>query len=391
MGSLAPANGVRPLPVTSISDHTRQRRILSHAFSDRALREQEYLLQHYSDLLIARLQDQLVQGRAKVDICKWCNFTAFDIIGDLSFGESFHCLDRDENHAWVEAIFRGVKILKMMTAFSHFPPLDVLLTWLIPPAMRAKARESFDWTKQRIDDRLKRRTERPDFLKYIIENNNHKKESMTRGEIDSTVTVLVQAGGGETTSVAISTAIYFALKNPAICDQLRLELGDYPVLTVSALSRLPFLHAVLQEALRIHPPVPLSAARLVDRADVTVCGFSIPQGYRVSIPQKVANRLPSKFAEPDSFLPERWLADRQGRFAADEKAVFEPFLVGPQNCLGKTLAWAEMKLILAKLLWHFDLAFVSGDKYDEDWTDQKAYLVNEKKPLYVEIKPRLIK
>ena len=70
IGTLTSPNGVRPVStMTNIEDHIRQRRILSHAFFDRALREQEYHLQKYSDLLVDRLHDQVDQGRSTVDIC----------------------------------------------------------------------------------------------------------------------------------------------------------------------------------------------------------------------------------------------------------------------------------------------------------------------------------
>jgi len=51
--------------------------------------------------------------------------------------------------------------------------------------------------------------------------------------------------------------------------------------------------------------------------------------------QRTANRSPSNFVESDSFIPERWLDDADRRFAQDNKAVFEPFMVGPRGCLGK--------------------------------------------------------
>ena len=63
---------------------------------------------------------------------------------------------------------------------------------------------------------------------------------MTRNEIDSILNLLVLAGSGETTSVALSMATYFALKNPTILDQLRSEIGDERNLTVPTLSRLPY-------------------------------------------------------------------------------------------------------------------------------------------------------
>ena len=87
-------------------DHHRQRKIISHAFSPRALQEQEYILQKWIDKLITRLHDQ---GK-EVDICEWYNYLTFDVIGDLCFGESLHCLETAENHPWIAAIFPGIKI-----------------------------------------------------------------------------------------------------------------------------------------------------------------------------------------------------------------------------------------------------------------------------------------
>ena len=73
--------------------HARIRRLMSHAFSDKALRSQESLMKHYINLLITRLREKCAKGEA-VDIVEWLNFTTFDLIGDLAFGESFGSFDR---------------------------------------------------------------------------------------------------------------------------------------------------------------------------------------------------------------------------------------------------------------------------------------------------------
>ena len=90
--------------------------------------------------------------------------------------------------------------------------------------------------------------------------------------------------------------------------------------------------------------------------------------------------------EPESFLPERWLPDPTNRFAEDEKKVFEPFMVGPRKCIAKNLALAQMKLILCHFLWRFNLE--PSDRSRGDWTDQKSFLVNEKKPFFVKLTER---
>lgn len=81
--------------VVSHTEHNLMRRILAPGFSDRALREQEYIVQKYTTLLVKRFQEAVMDssnGSADIELYQWCRFTAFDIIGDLFFGESFHSL-----------------------------------------------------------------------------------------------------------------------------------------------------------------------------------------------------------------------------------------------------------------------------------------------------------
>jgi cytochrome P450 len=82
----------------STKDHTRMRRNLNPAFSDKALRNQEPRIMKHVELLIERLHDHLKDG--PVDLHAWYNFTTFDIIGDLYFGESFHCLESSQYNEW---------------------------------------------------------------------------------------------------------------------------------------------------------------------------------------------------------------------------------------------------------------------------------------------------
>lgn len=72
------------------------RRNLSSGFSEKALRDQEYIIMKYVDLLMQRLHENSENG--PVDMAKWFNFATFDIIGDLTFGESFGCLEKSELH-----------------------------------------------------------------------------------------------------------------------------------------------------------------------------------------------------------------------------------------------------------------------------------------------------
>ncbi|QSZ33117.1 hypothetical protein DSL72_002703 [Monilinia vaccinii-corymbosi] len=89
------------------------------------------------------------------------------------------------------------------------------------------------------------------------------------------------------------------------------------------------------------------------------------------------------FKNPENFAPERWLDDPE--YAGDQKGAFQPFSLGPRNCIGRNLAFAEMRLILARIIWNFDLEIAGESK---SWAkNMKIFLMWEKPPLYVNLKP----
>jgi cytochrome P450 len=90
----------------------------------------------------------------------------------------------------------------------------------------------------------------------------------------------------------------------------------------------------------------------------------------------------ANFHMPDAFIPERWLPtatnDPSSPFYKDHRDAVQPFSVGPRSCLGKPLAYNEMRVILARLLWNFDLGLCAES---EEWTKQYSYTLWEKRPL----------
>lgn len=92
VGSVDNLPGVTTLTMADDENHARQRRALAHAFSLKALGEQEYIIQGFVDKLVQNLKQKAQEDRA-FNMVDWLNFTTFDIIGDLAFGEPFGCLD----------------------------------------------------------------------------------------------------------------------------------------------------------------------------------------------------------------------------------------------------------------------------------------------------------
>lgn len=98
---------------------------------------------------------------------------------------------------------------------------------------------------------------------------------------------------------------------------------------------------------------------------------------------------PSNFARPTEFLPERWLPRNPAspsEFDKDNRKVFHPFGLGPRNCIGQNLAWMELRLILARVIWNFNINLPIGSS-GLDLATLKTFRVWEKKTIDVILTP----
>lgn len=120
---------------------------------------------------------------------------------------------------------------------------------------------------------------RPDFMHYLLQKTEDGK-GMSRDEINSTATVLVLAGS-DTSATTCTSTTWFLVKNPDTLKKLQEEVrGAFQSLediTILAAAKLSYLHAVIQEALRLHPASPSSVCRLVDRPGIVVSGRLVPE------------------------------------------------------------------------------------------------------------------
>jgi cytochrome P450 len=147
-------------------EHGRLRRLLSHVFSDKSMRDHEPLIKGYLDLLIKRLHENCAGGSKPLDMVLWYNWTTFDIIGDLAFGEPFGCLERADYHPWVTMIFSMVKAGAVFQASAHFPFFQRLLISMIPKFLMAKREVHIQLTREKIRKRMALQTERPSLVQF---------------------------------------------------------------------------------------------------------------------------------------------------------------------------------------------------------------------------------
>ena len=316
------------------------RRNLSHAFSDKALRQQEPIVQSYTNLLVHRLGEHAEKGDA-VDMTRWYNYTTFDVITDLSFGEPLYCLRDDHFHQWINLVFASVKAMSIMAMNTRYPMFhyyDKVKTYFTQSADAKKTRvDFFNKSRAQVEARLEKGTEtRPDFFSFILKNQDQGSKALTRGEIDSNA-VLFLVAGSETTATALSGTTYLLLKNPEayakVVKEIRSHFTSQAEITIDEVSKLEYLSACLQEGLRRYPPVPTGFPRVVPAGGDTISGHYIPEGTSVYVSQHATNHSTRNYKDPELFVPERWLGDE--RYKNDKRESFSPFSFGPRNCIGK--------------------------------------------------------
>ncbi|KAJ5712657.1 hypothetical protein N7493_009125 [Penicillium malachiteum] len=378
--------GAPSIIVSNDTDHTRFRRLLSHAFSDNSLRGQEPIIQGYINLFIQRLHEISEKGTKPIDLVSWYNFTTFDIIGDLAFGESFNCLKNSNYHPWVSIIFKNIKAGAYVSVARRVPGGDFLKRTLTPKSLlRAKAIND-KLTMEKVDARVKQtNNDRPDFFGNILKYNGTSKGFAHR-ELYSNGSTLIIAGS-ETTATLLAGATYLLMRNPEKLAKLKAEVRsafkNESEINLDSCNQLHYTQAVLTETLRVYPPVPVGLPRIVDAQGDTIGGNFVPGGTVVSISHAATYKSESNFKYAKQFIPERHLDDPE--FANDNKEALQPFSFGPRNCIGRNLAYVEMRLILSRLIFNFDLELAEPEF---DWIDQKSYTLWEKMPLMAKLIPR---
>lgn len=272
--------GAPSIIVSNDADHSRFRRLLSHAFSDNSLRGQEPIIKGYVDLLMQRLQERIAGGNNAIDLMTWYNFTTFDIIGDLAFGESFGCLENARYHQWISILFSHIRYGAYSNVARRLPGSSYILPLITPKKVISQRGMHLDLTTQKIQSRLEKSNERPDFFGDILKHNNTEK-GFTVPEMISNASTLIIAGS-ETTATLLSGVTYLLLRNPHVLaklqDEVRSAFTKDEQITLESCNKLEYCLAVLTEALRMYPPVPAGLPRIVDAQGDMIAGDWVPGG-----------------------------------------------------------------------------------------------------------------
>ena len=291
-------------------------------------------------------------------------------MGDLCFAEPFGCLDQASATEWSTSVINvfiaatWTQSIRRLSGVGTW--LEYLLTKLLIPAKAA------DWRKIHLENsrektirRLENRDrDHADFMYQIL--NNESKNSLSQTEIILNMALFISAGT-DTTATALTGWTYYVCTHPDVYNRLVGEIRGALVreddIKWENVKKLQYLDATINEALRLFPPSAASQQRIVPPGGATIDCYYVPAGTTVAVSPWASTRSLLNFHEPDMFRPERWLGDE--KYANDNLNASLPFGTGPRVCIGRHLAYLEMRLILSHLLWSFDFGIDREGDYGE--------------------------
>lgn len=248
--------------------------------------------------------------------------------------------------------------------------LDRLLAAATPPAIQK-------WTDF-VDDCLAKRTHkqreleekpkpesdvRKDFFHWLF--NAKDPETGTGYSLPELYAEceLLTIAGSDTTAIVISAAFFYLSRHPSVQAKLAREIsstfsGYDEIKAGPKLQSCKYLTAFLTEAMRMSPPVPAEPSREVLEGGTTVNGHYFPQGSLVSTALWAMHYNKEYYPEPLQFRPERWIVGEAGSTTDSvilAESAFCAFSTGSRGCVGKNMAWLEMRIVMAKMLWRYEI------------------------------------
>lgn len=362
--------------------HDRRRRLWSPAFSDKSLRNYEQRVKPYADQLLRRIE--MAKGKP-VNVGQLFNFFGYDVMGDLAFGKDFGMLESGDEHFAVKLLNEG------MQPFAIFPPVWFFRILAAIPGVAAGYHNFVKYCDQQLQERLKKKPENIDLMTPIVEPYMDGKRKPTNLELSYLCadSRLVIVAGSDTTSATLVYMFNYLARDPTLVEKARKELG--PLLREDGTfdnkkaNDSEFINGCINEALRLHPPVPTALQRITPPEGITIGDTYIPGDTGCWCPGYVMGRSEENYERASEFIPERWFSKPD---MIKSKNAFFPFSLGPMGCIGKPLALMELRIVMAKLLLTFDVSYAPGES-GKDMVDQsRDHFTIETGPLNLVFTPR---
>lgn len=272
---------------TSNQRHAAQRKVISNMYAMSALVAYEPFVDKVNSELVAALVTHAAQQQ-EFDLFTWLQFYAFDVIGEITIGRSFGLIEAGyDKDGLLRAIHEGNIVYG--SNMGLVPELHPWYKWVVETFNIKNHWKTLQFVIQReIKARMQGKTQpdRQDFLAKCVELSE-------TGKIDQyTINNVVGSNigaGSDTTGISLSATVYYLMKYPECLRKLRAELDTARVrgevsepITFQEAQQVPYLQAVIKEALRLHPAVGQILSRVVPEGGAELAGRFFPEGVSVT-------------------------------------------------------------------------------------------------------------
>jgi cytochrome P450 len=264
--------------VANEAGHARFRKIFSPFFSDKSLRQNETVITKNIDLLIEKLHAQIKDTDGAADMIKWYNWTTFDIIGDLIYGEPFDCLKNAEYHPWLAVVLQNIRLSSYVALMERYSFLKNPIMSLLPKSLLDKRNMHLAVIREKCARQAHSKVDHSIAGSLAITN-----PSLTTRELEANLALMTMAGS-ETSATTMSAATYYLATNKIAAStasaEIRAAFSSESEISWAAVQRLRYLTAVIKEILRLYPPTPVGLPRRVTSEGEMVMGHLIPKDVR---------------------------------------------------------------------------------------------------------------
>lgn len=352
--------------------HRLKRRVVGQAFSERSLRTFEPALLEKVDVFLKVLVESSQQP---LNLTPQTSHLAIDIIAELALGYDLATQTREENRFFSRALSVSFFVGNIS---HHFPAFHKVHTNMVFDYIFYATRERFiRLVEKMVQSRLALETHaKPDLFSFVAQALPSE-AAKTRDSVVWKEALVFLAAGGDTVATALAAPFFYLSRNPEcyqrLAHEIRCAFSDgRDIKAGPQLASCRYLRACIDEALRISPPVGATLWRQqvsTDEKPLIIDGHFIPRGTVFGVNVYALSHNASIFPEPFQYRPERWLPpphvagpglDKAVETARNMSDAFAAFSIGPRNCVGKSLGYLEVSIVLAKTLWYFDFEPASG-------------------------------
>lgn len=314
--------------------HKRHRKLLAPAFAPKRLNA-------YGTTMVAETQAQMAgwYSGQRIDLSEQMMETTLAIAGKTMFGADVR---KDARQ-----VALGLELGMRAQMESLSSPVRLGYEWPLPRHLRMRrAVKLLDEVVYRlIREGRARGTDGGDVLSILLLARDEEGGLSDKQVRDEVMTLLL--AGHETTANALTWAWYELSRNPAVLAKLQAEVDAAGEITTETLERMPYNLAVIEEAMRLHPPAYMVGRET--KGELVVGGHRLPPKAIVAVNVRGIHRRADYYPEPDAFRPERMLAEAK---KARPRHHYLPFGAGPRVCIGSHFALLEAQLCLATMVRH---------------------------------------